>query len=336
MKKLYRGESGQVLAIFALALVALLGFSALAIDIGMSMYKRAELQKAADAAALAGIMDIWTTQESQNKGINTAKVYATNNGAAQADAQVMTSYADYVQLPDVVGAPIFLGVQVESEVNHFFGPIIGHDSSVIRAEAVAVKVVEWKGESLPFINLGDDPKIGSEIILWDKEAPGDKEAIAPVDRSFSEDPYPHFIVNYGDGLTIQKGKDSSIKGPLSQIWNYYQLNPTQRIYTLSLSPEAHKRGYFTVEEKNGNQYKIKLPIDEDDKEKPADGYKAKLDNNDTIVREDLVLLEVVWTFYEKEPGLNEILRIEVKNIYKLDEVPDSYDGLGRIISYLIK
>ncbi len=53
-----RGERGQVLAIVALALVALLGISAFAIDVGYAYYAKRQLQSATDAAALAGAQDL--------------------------------------------------------------------------------------------------------------------------------------------------------------------------------------------------------------------------------------------------------------------------------------
>ena len=50
----YSSERGQVLVLLVLALVGLLGFTALAIDGGMVYSDRRTAQNAADAAALAG------------------------------------------------------------------------------------------------------------------------------------------------------------------------------------------------------------------------------------------------------------------------------------------
>jgi hypothetical protein len=52
--RLRRQPRGQTLATMAVSLIAVLGFIGLAIDIGMLMLARNELQNAADAAALAG------------------------------------------------------------------------------------------------------------------------------------------------------------------------------------------------------------------------------------------------------------------------------------------
>ena len=50
----YHDQSGMVAVIVAILLAVLLGFAALAVDIGHVMVVRNEIQNAADAAALAG------------------------------------------------------------------------------------------------------------------------------------------------------------------------------------------------------------------------------------------------------------------------------------------
>ena len=113
MKKFHRNESGQVLAIFALGLVVLLGFSPLAIDVGMMTYKRAELQKAADAAALAGIMDVWEKTSTHAVGEARAIDYAKTNGAEEAEAYVLPHYEPYKAKEGLIGNPNFLQVKVD-------------------------------------------------------------------------------------------------------------------------------------------------------------------------------------------------------------------------------
>ncbi len=46
-----RGESGQTLILFVLALGVLLGFVAMSVDVGLILHERRSLQNAADAAA---------------------------------------------------------------------------------------------------------------------------------------------------------------------------------------------------------------------------------------------------------------------------------------------
>ena len=58
MKALKSSENGQVLILLAVGIVALLGFTALAIDGGAIFFDRRSAQNAADAAALAGAYEL--------------------------------------------------------------------------------------------------------------------------------------------------------------------------------------------------------------------------------------------------------------------------------------
>ena len=54
MEALQSGRSGQILMLATIAIAVLLGFSALAVDVGLLYSTRRRLQTAADAAAIAG------------------------------------------------------------------------------------------------------------------------------------------------------------------------------------------------------------------------------------------------------------------------------------------
>ncbi len=56
-----KDERGAVAVLVVAALVALLGFAALAIDVGFLVMKKTELQTAADAGALAGASALLST-----------------------------------------------------------------------------------------------------------------------------------------------------------------------------------------------------------------------------------------------------------------------------------
>lgn len=325
MKLFRRDESGQVLAIFALALVALLGFAALAIDVSLMLHKRAELQKAADAAALAGIMDVWEKTSTHAVGEARAIDYAKTNGAEKAEADVLLKYEPYSAKEDLMGKPIFLQVKVESTVNHFFGPVIGMKSSLIQADAIAVKVATWEGESLPFVNLATPPVNEIEVIIWDKNTPGDKESIYQEDREYFAEPYPHFRVNLDQGVAMQSGKDASIKHELQTMYDYY--GQDKPVYVLSLSPEAFKRESFKINQK-GKIIDVDIETLKD------------LKTQDSILLSELVLLKCRWTYYGKDKehsqGNNMVLKLDIIDILRLNEIPDSYDGVGKINSYLVK
>jgi Flp pilus assembly protein TadG len=73
-----RGERGQILPVVTLALIALLGVGAFAIDVGFAYYAKRQLQSATDAAALAGAQDL----PNASTAIATATSYATANTPA--------------------------------------------------------------------------------------------------------------------------------------------------------------------------------------------------------------------------------------------------------------
>ena len=58
IKQIVRDESGQALPLFALMLVALLGFMALSVDVGRLYYQKNELQNVADLVALAAAQEM--------------------------------------------------------------------------------------------------------------------------------------------------------------------------------------------------------------------------------------------------------------------------------------
>ena len=53
-----KSEAGQALAVTVVAMVALIGFAGLGVDMGMLRYEKRLQQSAADAAAIAGANDL--------------------------------------------------------------------------------------------------------------------------------------------------------------------------------------------------------------------------------------------------------------------------------------
>lgn len=76
---------GQVLVIFAVGLLAFIGFAALAIDVAYWYHTRHQLQGAADAAALAGAAKLTKdeTDKTQTDARAEALIFAANNIAAK-------------------------------------------------------------------------------------------------------------------------------------------------------------------------------------------------------------------------------------------------------------
>jgi hypothetical protein len=82
-----RSERGQSLILAALAMVAMLGFAALAIDVGYWFSQEGEVQKAVDAAALAGAQELpdnYVMAESK------AREYLGKNGVSTSKGDTIT------------------------------------------------------------------------------------------------------------------------------------------------------------------------------------------------------------------------------------------------------
>ena len=125
--RLTRREDGMVSVLVALCLTALLGFVALAVDAGTLYVNRTQLQKAVDAAALAGAYDIGVN------GSNTADAqgYAVRNGAAT---------------PELIAnraATVFASgdawtVSAQRSVPLVFAPLLGISTTNVSTNATAI------------------------------------------------------------------------------------------------------------------------------------------------------------------------------------------------------
>ena len=120
-------EKGQMLVLFVLALGALMGITAMVIDVGMFLHERRSLQSAADAAALAGVQEL---PESPEAAVSDARDWAERNGfdSSQVSVDINTPYA---------GNPNAIEVTIEEEMPFLFARVLGKESAGISARAVA-------------------------------------------------------------------------------------------------------------------------------------------------------------------------------------------------------
>jgi len=82
-------ETGQVIPIVALMMIAIVGMVALLIDGGSLMSDRRTAQAAADAAALAGARSLCSDNEAD--ALSTAHTYAINNKASSSVETIVSS-----------------------------------------------------------------------------------------------------------------------------------------------------------------------------------------------------------------------------------------------------
>lgn len=126
VKKFIRNEDGQALPLVALLMVVLMGFAALVIDVGRIYNVKSEMQKAADAAALAGAQELPTA----STAISTAKNYAGLNGAEKTNTSVTTPYKGDSNKIEVV---------CTMNVQYTFARVLGLTDADVSARAVAQK-----------------------------------------------------------------------------------------------------------------------------------------------------------------------------------------------------
>ena len=127
LRYLWREESGQGLVLGALAMVVILGFAAIAIDVGLFLHERRELQKAADAAALAGAQELpYSPGDAQQKAAD----WAEKNGIDVGELEAIEITSTYV-------ADDTITVEVKRDVPFVFARVLGFTSDTMRADATA-------------------------------------------------------------------------------------------------------------------------------------------------------------------------------------------------------
>lgn len=155
MKKLVTNEDGQVMILFALVLVVLMGFAALTVDVGSMTLTKTKLQTAADAAALAGAQDLKNANYD-----NTVISYAKLNGVPETDISVNPTNTD----------PMKLEVVCTRNVKHTFARVLGFTDTTLMARAVvSVSAVKSVSGAVP-LGLEDQTLVYGETYLLKENA----------------------------------------------------------------------------------------------------------------------------------------------------------------------
>lgn len=122
-------RNGQMLIISAAALVAVCGFTALAVDYGIMTNDANRMQRTCDAAALAGVQELKkNTSDIYNRSmaIYVAKTTALANNVVLNDSNIQVS-PDYRQIT----------VSASTTRNFLFARVLGRDSQLISRRAAA-------------------------------------------------------------------------------------------------------------------------------------------------------------------------------------------------------
>ncbi|MBA4181096.1 MAG: hypothetical protein C0506_10955 [Anaerolinea sp.] len=125
-----RDDAGQMLALFAGGLVLFIALVGLSVDIGAVTYTRTDLQKMADAAAMAGGQDLPSTGQAYTN----AAEFVTKNGSGNATIEFSNTYS----------ANDTIKVTVSRHVNYRFLKFIGLSGADPSASAT-VRVGRYNG-----------------------------------------------------------------------------------------------------------------------------------------------------------------------------------------------
>jgi len=146
MKSMDSARRGSVTVLVAFSMVVLAGFAAFAVDYGFLLYKRSQLQTAADMGALAGVGAVLSFGEDLDRARDEALLYAQNNLTSDDQPVLAVGESDIVFLrdgvpvaddPNEVEATVSRDNAHGNPVSLFLGAILGQDEAEVGAVARA-------------------------------------------------------------------------------------------------------------------------------------------------------------------------------------------------------
>lgn len=315
MKKFLHNQKGSVLIIVAAGIAVFMGMAAFSIDIGSAYVTKTNLQKAADAAALAGAQMLPNATSAKTKALE----YAGKNGI---DISGQTSITNGIQTVETKVVTPYNGDATKVEVvctrtvNYTFAKVIGIPTGTVTVKSVAQNNSKWDGEALPFFNLGDN-YLDSPNVVWTKQAPGDMGTIHDFNtiEPTNELDEPYFEIDYENGITIVEGYSNGLKGMdgstlktgVEEILDDAVVGETYYIFSLrsDLIKDLLAGKSIKVTDAQGKtQYRYL-------------GAGGGFKNDDVIAPEDIVLLEV--TFVSCDLSNNHNLQFNYVDEYSLTD-----------------
>ena len=215
--RLRRDERGSVMPLVALCMIVILGFAALAIDVGSERVLHNQLEATADAAALAAASQL----PNEKKALAKALEYATKNMPPEANGTVLTN-EDVVfgtwyegRREFVADGPFTNAVQVTvrraqkngNPAPTFFLHIFGQDHADISAQSMAGLVLFGNRGRGGFDNLSTEDRARFQEMeeALQKEAlyRWNKSSHNPDDMMDDKDTAEFLMENYGKPALLQ-------------------------------------------------------------------------------------------------------------------------------------
>jgi Flp pilus assembly protein TadG len=260
MKKLFGNSRGQIMIVYAAAVATLVGVLGLCADVGVFYVNWEELQKAADAAVLAGAAGLPANTPGATAAVN---YYLGKNGVASPD--VITG-------PTISNANTQISVTVKRTVPYFFGGALGLVNTNIQVTATAQsQTANTPGGGIfpAGLNLAKFPTLKFDGTQYDiygtsNNSPGNK---GPVDIAGDGNPFPYMgltpftgTLTAGETIPVVTGcKNGHADGPLAArmaaglamdpngTWNNHTVgNPQQVVLPVGTFAGNGSNATFTI------------------------------------------------------------------------------------------
>lgn len=271
-------ETGAIVIVVALLMVALLGIAALVIDLGGLYGHDRELQTATDAAALAGATELIVSQGSQSEARVEADNYITKNVT---ESRVDDGNVTRDITVDATSVTVDLE---ETDVPFFFATVLGHDTGTVHAHAkaevkfltsintlfpVAINYMNPASFRFVFREPSHGNSTGETVHTFDLTDPNDDgrfDAVTAGGSTSFNTPGTHTV-------SLQSlAVDGSVVAELTDIGLYYVSGPEDTLQRVGMSKNE-----------NGSTITVKIRTSEDQ----GDNLSAKLgtgSNSFTLTR----------------------------------------------------
>jgi len=268
------GERGQALVVFVLSAVVLFGMTALAIDVGSILHERRDLQNAADAASLAGALEL--PQDPVLAELR-AQEWAQNNGVdvAGGDSLDVSISADNTSV----------AVEVKRDASFIFGRVLGLTTVEAHADATA--------------RTGSPANLAGVLPFGVLESAINYDGIPTVIKYDASNPTNgNFAPLRIDGNGSAVHEESIINGSTTMICGASQptcTDPTQGTQTGNLVGATRDglRYRFTHTSPSCDQFNEVLTVNQDGSYKVLAPCNPFTENSDSLL---LVLIPVIDAF----------------------------------------
>jgi len=221
-----RDERGFVLIYLALCLTVFMAMAGFALDVGNWYYVAQRQQKAADSAALAGVIYLPQSVTAGNPSYDRALTAANENG-----------YPSGVSVSAVAGNPTQLKVSVTQTVNNTFAALVGYNTQTITRSAIAEYEAPVSMGS-PDNAFGTEPSGGNEPASW-----GAVAAFQPHMWAMLEGPTEY--KDNGDAVQPTVCSSSSYDGCSASPQTNY--DPNGYYYRVTVNSSGHAGQVLAIE-----------------------------------------------------------------------------------------